>query len=311
MENRITAADENRFTHTSLASHVFPRIPDLKTYFERTRRNRYWVGSEEAQLKLRNLRVGIAGLGGMGSNIAEILLRLGVGHIKIADPDTIELSNLNRQVIANRNTIGTLKAVASATELRNISEDCELVVYTDGLTEENAEEFVADIDILIDEIDVSPLMPHIWLHRAARARNLPTYSGYIIGMGTHIYKFQGNEYTFEDFMQNRMDMMEKPTVEFIAERFLRPYPSYMKTEKSLEDFLASARESSFPIFGASTYGSQSCLVIRVLADFLELDKKLGVPKTPLMPQFIKLDSLDYTFAIHDVRVAEKEESPAA
>lgn len=289
------------FTHTALASKIFPRLSDPKTYFERTRRNRYWVGDEKAQLRLSTLRVGIAGLGGMGSNVAEILIRLGVGHIKIADPDTIEVSNLNRQVIANRNTIGHKKALASAAELRNISEDCEIVVYDDGITEANAEEFVADIDILIDEIDVSPLMPHVWLHRAAQKRNLPIYSGYIIGMGTHIYKFQGTRYTFEDFMLNRTDMMENPTLEFLIDRFARPLPSYMSSDEALRRFSESAKASSVPIFGASTYGAQSCLVIRVVTDFLGLDEKLGVPATPLMPKFIKLDALDYTLRICDVR----------
>lgn len=289
------------FSQTKLAAHTFSAKPDLATYLERTRRNRYWVGSEEAQMKIRNLRVGVAGLGGMGSNIAEILVRLGVGHIKIADPDTIEASNLNRQVIANQGTIGMKKAMASAKELRGITEDVELVVYDDGITEKNAKEFVSDLDVVIDEIDVSPLRPHVWLHREARKLGLPLYSGYIIGLGTHVYKFQGNEYTFEDFMQNRDDMYDKPTLEFIIDRFFWPRPSYASSDAAVEKMLESARQSSFPIFGASTYGSQSCLVIRMISDLLGLDQSLGVPKTPIMPRFLKLDALDYTFRICDLR----------
>ncbi|MBC7385844.1 MAG: ThiF family adenylyltransferase [Cryobacterium sp.] len=261
------------------------------------------MGSEIAQLKLRDLRVGVAGLGGMGSNIAEILVRLGVGHLKITDPDIIEASNLNRQVIANRNTVGMKKAMASAQELRAISEDIELVVYDDGLTEENAQEFVSDLDVIIDEIDVSPLRPHVWLHREARKLGLPLYSGYIIGMGTHIYKFQGNEFTFEDFMNHREDMYDKPTHEFIIDRFFRPRPGYMQADADVERMLISARESSFPIFGASTYGSQSALVIRMIADQLGLGKSLTIPPTPVMPEFIKMDALDYTFKVCDIRTA--------
>lgn len=289
------------FRKTALASQVLSPHFERTKYLERTRRNRYWIGSEEAQMQLQNLRVGIAGLGGMGSNVAEILVRLGVGHIKIADPDTIEASNLNRQVIAHQSTLGTKKAVASARELRGITEDCEIVVYDDGITEENAAEFVEELDILVDEIDVSPLRPHVWLHRAARVHRLPIYSGYIIGMGTHIYKFQGDEFTFEDFMLNREDMYDRPTLEFLLDRFYRPAPSYVNDPKSTADFLESARASSIPIFGASTYGSQSCLVIRMIADHFGLPRKLGVPETPVMPKFIKLDTLDYTLAVCDVR----------
>lgn len=294
---------DSRFTHTSFSHKVFEQKADLPSYLERTRRNRFWVGSEIAQLKLRDLRVGVAGLGGMGSNIAEILVRLGVGHLKITDPDIIEASNLNRQVIANRNTVGMKKAMASAQELRAISEDIELVVYDDGLTEENAQEFVSDLDVIIDEIDVSPLRPHVWLHREARKLGLPLYSGYIIGMGTHIYKFQGNEFTFEDFMNHREDMYDKPTHEFIIDRFFRPRPGYMQADADVERMLVSARESSFPIFGASTYGSQSALVIRMIADQLGLGKSLTIPPTPVMPEFIKMDALDYTFKVCDIRTA--------
>ncbi len=299
------------FRKTGLASQVLPAHFDRTQYLERTRRNRYWLGSEEAQMRLQNLRVGIAGLGGMGSNIAEILVRLGVGHIKIADPDTIEASNLNRQVIANQSTLGTKKALASARELQGITRDCEIVVYDDGITEQNAAEFVEELDILVDEIDVSPLRPHVWLHQAARKHHLPIYSGYIIGMGTHIYKFQGEEFTFEDFMQNREDMYDRPTLEFLLDRFYRPAPSYVNTPQSTAELLESARASSFPIFGASTYGSQSCLVIRMIADYFGLPQKLGVPETPVMPKFIKLDTLDYTLTVCDIRAGEADVDEAA
>src|SRR5690606_4297746 len=132
------------------ASAIYEAKFEESKYLDRTRRNHYWIGGERGQMKIRDLRIGIAGLGGMGSNLAEILVRLGAGHIKIADPDTIENSNLNRQVIANQKTIGAKKARAAADELRAIAEDFELIVYEDGLTKENADEFVADLDVVID-----------------------------------------------------------------------------------------------------------------------------------------------------------------
>ncbi|MGE0763536.1 MAG: ThiF family adenylyltransferase [Bdellovibrionales bacterium] len=298
------------FTTTKLAAKTFTAEFDKATYLERTRRNRYWLGSEEGQMRLQNLRVGIAGLGGMGSNIAEILVRLGVGHIKIADPDTIEASNINRQVIANRSTLGQKKALASAAQLREVASDYELVVYDDGITEENAKEFVSDLDVVIDEIDVSPLAPHVWLHREAQKKNLPIYSGFIIGMGTHIFKYQGTDYTFEDFMGHQEHMYKKPTLDFIYDRFFTPRPSYLESHRATKAFLDSAAQSSFPIFGASTFGSQSCLVIRMVCDVMNLTQTLGVPPTPVMPKFIKLDPLDFTFKICDVENYKVELRPA-
>ena len=70
----------------------------------------------------------------MGSNLAEIMVRLGVGHIKIADPDIIETSNLNRQVIASKNTLGMKKAQPRLWNLETFVKILKLVVYEDGIT---------------------------------------------------------------------------------------------------------------------------------------------------------------------------------
>lgn len=290
---------ESVFT-PQFAANVYSPVFNEEKYFERTQRNHFWLGGTEGQNRLKNLRVGIAGLGGMGSNLAEIMVRLGVGHIKIADPDTIDFSNINRQVIANRNTVGMKKAEASSRELRTIADDFELVVYDDGITEKNAEDFVKDLDIIIDEIDVFPLQAHVWLHQAARKRNLPLYSGFIIGMGTHVYKFQGSGYTFEDFMLNDKKQLEKPSFDFLVDRFINPAPSYLQAPEVLQKFSDVSKATSVPIFGATTYISQSLIAVRLVSDYLGLSEKIGGIKTPVMPQFIALDPLTLSLQICEV-----------
>jgi molybdopterin/thiamine biosynthesis adenylyltransferase len=284
-----------RFRDVKNASgHLKPSY-DQALYLERTRRNHHWLGGPAGQARLHDFRVAVAGLGGMGSNIAEMLVRLGVGHIKIADPDTIELSNLNRQVIANRNTVGHAKVAASVQELRNVAEDFELVWYADGVTQDNAEEFVSEVDVLIDEVDVFPLQVHAALHRAARSREIPVYSGFIIGMGAHIYKFFGSDYTLEDFLLRDQGQIASPSAEFLADRFINPPPSYLSRAEDQASLMKGMHESGLPIFGASTYAAQSILVIRVIADYLNLHAKLGSPPTPIMPEFIKFDPIDMVF----------------
>src|SRR5689334_20906303 len=125
------------------ASAVYPAQFDAEAYAERTARNQYWIGGPKGQEQIRALSVGVAGLGGMGGNIAELLIRLGIGHVRIADPDRIEASNLNRQVIANRSSLGKAKVAAAVEELRGIAEDYELVAYYQGITKEIADEFVS------------------------------------------------------------------------------------------------------------------------------------------------------------------------
>src|SRR3989338_5770836 len=81
---------------------LYPHNPDESFYWERVDRNIGWITREEQAL-LRNATVGIAGCGGMGGMIAERLLRLGVGEMRIADPEVFDISNINRQFAATRN----------------------------------------------------------------------------------------------------------------------------------------------------------------------------------------------------------------
>jgi molybdopterin/thiamine biosynthesis adenylyltransferase len=284
------------FPRREFCSRYYPCKFDKAAYFERTRRNHHWVGGEKGQKALHDMRVAVAGLGGMGSGVAELLVRLGVGHIKIADPDTIDASNLNRQVIANRSTVGKKKVDASTAELRALAEDFELLCYGDGVTAENAAEFVSDTDLIIDEIDVFPLRAHIHLHEAARALGLPVYSGYIIGMGFHVYKFHGTGYTFEDFLLHSSGQIEKPSPDFLVDRYINPPPSYLREPRRRQDFVAAMREG-VPIFGASCSAAQSLVVIRAVCDYLRLAEKLNTPPTPVMPEFIKFDPLDLSTRI--------------
>ena len=75
---------------------------------ERRIREAYLIG-DNALEKLKNARVAIFGIGGVGSFCAEALVRMGVGHITFADNDTVSVSNINRQLVALSSTIGEMK----------------------------------------------------------------------------------------------------------------------------------------------------------------------------------------------------------
>ena len=94
------------------------------TYAEFTTRNMGFV-TEEQQDSLRNGRLFIAGVGGMGGAAFATLVRAGVGHIGIADIDDFEVSNLNRQVAATLDTINVSKVTASADMARRINPEIE------------------------------------------------------------------------------------------------------------------------------------------------------------------------------------------
>src|SRR5574338_557700 len=90
-----------------------PRNYDPAFYQERTDRNIGWITREEQDL-LQGKMVGFSGCGGMGGLVAQILLRMGVGTLKIADLEKFDASNISRQFGATRSAIGVSKAFATA-----------------------------------------------------------------------------------------------------------------------------------------------------------------------------------------------------
>ena len=300
----MSATADTRLGDVSFAkaSAIYRPQFDAEAYAERTARNQYWIGGAKGQEQIRALSVGVAGLGGMGSNIAEQLIRLGIGHVRIADPDHIEATNLNRQVIANRSTLGKAKVAAAVEDLRGIAEDFELVAYRQGITAEMVDEFVSDCDAVVDEIDIYELQAHVLLHRAARAHGIPLYSAYAVGFGVHFYKFHGDSYTFEDFMGGRPEDWDKPTAEFLIERIGRPYPFYL-TPPRLSQLAKEISGGATPIFGPTTLIGHSIVTIRMVLDLLETAGKIHPDSlklrtsTPTMPEFLVLDLGEMSFKV--------------
>jgi len=266
-------------------------------YLERTQRNHFFIGGKEGQEKIKKLKIGVAGLGGMGSNIAQYLARLGVIELNLADSDTVDVSNINRQVIANFQTVGRSKLGVSIEEIKNIAPESKLKTFSEGITEDNAEEFVKGCDFIIDEIDVFPIEAHIALHRACRKYDIPVYSAYVIGLGIHFYKFHGEGFKFEDFLSVEEGISESERLNKIVKTFISEPPSYLQNE-NIEAFKEMAQDHGVPIFGPSCLLGHTIVITRVLADFLGAEV-LGVklPETPVMPRFIKVDLMSLTMSV--------------
>lgn len=280
---------------------------EFDSYLERTKRNHFWTKGIEGQLKVRNLKVGVAGLGGMGSNIAEILVRLGVGCLHLADPDRIEASNMNRQVVANLNTLGQMKVSACMAELLSIEPDLQVKEFPDGIHKDNVDLFVEGLDIVINEIDVLHVDKQILLLEAAMKRKIPVYTTLVVGLGIHLYKFSPeSEYSPRDFLGL---LLENQSLEQLIKTFGHPLPSYMQNSH-LDAFKKEiTRGGGIPIFGASTYLGQSILVIRALADQGYLTTTSHLPQTPCLPEFLILDPL--TLELKTVSMFDYENSKSS
>src|SRR5690349_15160647 len=104
--------------------------------------------SESEQEKLFQTTVGIAGAGGDGGLLAERLVRSGIGKIILADPESFEPANINRQFASGINNFGKNKAETVAEELLKINPAISVKVYNNGITKENVNEFVSAADVV-------------------------------------------------------------------------------------------------------------------------------------------------------------------
>ena len=113
-----------------------------------------YVYGENAIEKLKNTKVAIFGVGGVGGYICEALCRAGVGHIDIFDRDTVSLSNINRQIIALHSTVGREKVAVMQERMLDINPDCEINAYNVFYLPENADEYdLSKYDYIADAVD--------------------------------------------------------------------------------------------------------------------------------------------------------------
>ena len=107
-----------------------------------------------AMAKLRGARVAVFGLGGVGGHAAEALARSGVGALELFDDDAVSLTNLNRQIIATRDTLGLPKAEVMAARIRSIAPDCEAVPHRLFYAPESADRVdLTRFDYVVDAVD--------------------------------------------------------------------------------------------------------------------------------------------------------------
>ena len=122
----------------------------METPFSRTQ----MLLGPEAMEKLRQSRVAVFGIGGVGSYVVEALARAGIGALDLVDHDRIALSNLNRQIIATRETLGEYKVDVAEARIHSINPDCKVTVHRIFFLPETRAQFMfSDYDYVVDAID--------------------------------------------------------------------------------------------------------------------------------------------------------------
>ncbi len=163
-------------------------------------RNIGWVTESEQDI-IRAKRVAIAGLGGVGGNHFLTLTRLGIGAFNIADLDSFELANFNRQAGASMSHVGRPKVDVLAESALDINPELEIHRFPNGVNRDNLKDFFTDVDLYLDGLDFFALAARRDVFGACTELGIPAVTAAPLGMGAALLNFLPGKMTFEEYFR--------------------------------------------------------------------------------------------------------------
>ncbi|MEZ6138614.1 MAG: ThiF family adenylyltransferase [Pirellulaceae bacterium] len=187
-------------TFSGALAYVASSQPETEpwTYEQAFARNQGLI-SPEGQQKLRDCRVAIPGMGGVGGVHLTTLARLGVGAFNIADRDEFSIANFNRQFGATVGAVGACKAATMGSHARSINPNVALNVFQEHVTEQNIGQFLDGVDVLVDAVDFFSIDARRLIFREARRRGIWAVTAGPIGFSTAWLTFDPNGMSFDDY----------------------------------------------------------------------------------------------------------------
>ena len=158
---------------------------------------------QEAMDKLKQSRVAVFGVGGVGGYVCEALIRSGIGAFDLIDNDKVSLSNINRQIIATTKTVGRYKTEVMKERMLEINPDAEVRVHNCFFLPENSDAFpFCEYDYVVDAVDT--VTAKIELVMKAQKENVPVISS--MGAGN---KLDASAFKVADLYQTKMCPLAK------------------------------------------------------------------------------------------------------
>ncbi len=175
-------------------------MPSNFSYDEAFSRNIGWVTKAEQSI-LRNKTVAVAGLGGVGGSHFLTLTRLGVGAFHIADLDSFELANFNRQAGAMCSTLRFPKIDVLHKQAKDINPDIDVKLFSSGVNENNVSQFLEGVDIYVDGLDFFALRERQIVFATCADLGIPAITAAPLGMGVALLNFLPRRMTFEQYFR--------------------------------------------------------------------------------------------------------------
>ena len=193
---------------------------------------------EEAIEKMSNSRVAVFGIGGVGRYVCEALVRSGVGAFDLIDDDKVCLTNLNRQIIATRKTVGKYKVDVMKERMLDINPKVDVRVHKCFFLPENADDFpFEEYDYVVDAVDTVTAKLEIIVR--AKSLNIPVISA--MGAGN---KLDASRFKVADIYKTQMDPLAKVMRRELKKRNIKHLKVVYSDEqpiKPLEDMSISCR----------------------------------------------------------------------
>lgn len=163
-------------------------------------RNLGWLSAEE-QSVLRTKRIAIAGLGGVGGAHLLTLTRLGVEKFHIADLDSFEVANFNRQAGATMSALGRPKVDVLSELAREINPESEIVGFPTGVNEHNLVSFFRGVDLYVDGLDFFAFAARERVFAHCSASGIPAVTVAPLGMSAALLNFLPGKMGFEEYFR--------------------------------------------------------------------------------------------------------------
>ncbi|MEK6947114.1 MAG: ThiF family adenylyltransferase [Nanoarchaeota archaeon] len=139
----------------------------------------------QGQLKLKNAKICVVGVGGLGNPITTRLTAMGVGTLRIVDRDVIELSNLHRQTMFDEDDVGQVKVEVAAKKLQKLNPDCKIEALAVSVNDYTALEVVEGCDVVVDALD--SVNARYALNKACVKFGIPFVTGAAVGVSGQIF----------------------------------------------------------------------------------------------------------------------------
>lgn len=196
--------------------------PDYRERFLRS----MGILNESHLKKIKETSIGIAGLG-LGGSVFINLVRLGFEKFHIADPDTFERTNINRQRLAKETSIGKRKDECALEEARALNPDVQIKIFPDGVKAANMNEFLDGLDWVVDIVDVFALPDKIALHAEARRRQIPVASCATLGFSGSVVVFNHKTPSFDELTGMHPNLHFTENLERFLQFICPEIPDYM------------------------------------------------------------------------------------